>query len=88
LYERTSSQESVNASRQYPFTHKNQQIENLSPISDALYQHVLKTAIPAGHVRAQSLVRDPISPLPADLGWNKGGCKWEVRTDSGFLPLS
>ena len=51
LYERTSSQESVNEAREYLYTCKNRQIEYLPPTSNALYQHVvLRTALQAGHV--------------------------------------
>ena len=89
LYDRTSSQESVNRARQYLFTRKNRQMENLPPTTDALYQHVLRAALQAGHVWAQSLVLDPILPSPEDFGWKKADSKWEVRTHSWCsLPFS
>ena len=69
LYKRTSSEEFVNAVRQYLFTRKNRQMELLFPTCDA------HRIIQAGYIWAHALIRDPVLPLPGDFGWKKADSK-------------
>ena len=50
MYDRGSSESSVNGDRLVLFTQKGRAIENISPTQYALAQHVLRVGYEAGHV--------------------------------------
>ena len=50
VYDRGSSESSVNGERLVLFTHQVREIENIPPTQDALAQHVLRVGYEAGHV--------------------------------------
>ena len=74
MYDRGSSESSVNVERLVLFTKKKgREIENIPPTQDALAQRVLRIGYDAGHVLGQATIKAPQLPRPADLGWT-----WEV----------
>ena len=80
MYDRTSSQESVNQARKELFTKKGRAIDGLPPMQAALIQHTKRAAYQAGHCWGQVIVAAPELPSPGDWGWKKedtGG--WEVN---------
>ena len=80
LYDRTSSQESVNQARKQLFTQKGRAIDGLPPTQAALIQHIKRAAYQAGHCWGQMMVAAPELPSPGDWGWKRketGG--WEVH---------
>ena len=50
VYDRGSSESSVNGERLVLFTQQVKEIENIPPTQDALAQHVLRVGYEAGHV--------------------------------------
>lgn len=79
LYDRTSSQDSVNQARKQLFTQKGRTIDGIPPTQAALIQHTKRAAYQAGYCWAQMMVAAPKLPSPGDWGWNKkdtGG--WDV----------
>ena len=50
MYDRGSSESSVNGERLVLFTQQVKEIENIPPTQDALAQHVLRVGYEAGHV--------------------------------------
>lgn len=80
LYDRTSSQESVNQARKQLFSQKGRAIDGLPPTQAALIQHTKRAAYQAGHCWGQMIVAAPELPSPSDWGWKRkdtGG--WEVN---------
>ena len=73
MYDRGSSESSVNSERLVLFTQKRREIENIPPTQDALAQHVLRVGYEAGHVWGQATIKVPQLPSPSDFGWT-----WEV----------
>ena len=73
MYDRGSSESSVNSERLVLFTQKGREIENIPPTLDALAQHVLRVGYEAGHVWGHAKIKAPQLPSPADFGWS-----WEV----------
>ena len=78
LYDRTSSQVSVNEARKQLFTQKGRAIESLPPTQAALIQHTKRAAYQAGHCWAQMMIAEPELPSPTEWGWNKVEDGWEV----------
>ena len=80
LYDRTSSQMSVNDARMQLFTQKGRTIDGLPPTKAALVQHTMRAAYQAGHCWAQAMVASPELPSPSEWGWNKTtDGEWEVN---------
>ena len=75
MYDRGSSESSVNGERLVLFTQKGREIENIPPTQDALAKHVLRVGYEAGHVwgQTQATIKAPQLQSPADFGWT-----WEV----------
>ena len=73
MYDRGSSESSVNGERLVLFPQQVKEIENIPPTQDALAQHVLRVGYEAGHVWDQATIKAPQFPSPADFGWT-----WEV----------
>ena len=73
MYDRGSSDSSVNGERLVLFTQKGREIENISPTQYALAQHVFRVGYEAGHVWGQTTIKAPHLPSPAEFGWT-----WEV----------
>ena len=76
MYDRTSSQESVNQARKELFTKKDRAIDGLPPTQAALKQHTKRAAYQAGHCWGQVMVAAPELPSPGDWGWKK---RWMGR---------
>ena len=80
LYDRTSSQTSVNQARMELFTHKGRAIDGLPPTQAALIEHAKRAAYQAGHIWGQVMVAVPELPSPGDWGWKrKETAGWEVN---------
>ena len=81
MYDKESSDSSVNKARQTLFTQKGREIENIPPTKDALRQHVLRTGYQAGHVWGQALLKEPQLPSPDEFGWRRqnDSSQWEVK---------
>ena len=80
LYDRTSSQESVNQACKQLFTNKGRGINGLPPTQAAVIQHTERAAYQAGHYWRMMMVAAPELPNPSDWGWKRkdtGG--WEVH---------
>ena len=73
MYDRGSSESSVNGEIRVLFTHKVREIENIPLTQDALAQHVLIVGYEAGHVWGQATIKAPQLRSPANFG-----CTWEV----------
>ena len=75
MYDRGSSENSVNGERLVLFTQKGREIEieNIPPTQDALAQHVLRVWYEAAHMWGQATIKAPQLPSPAYFGWT-----WEV----------
>ena len=80
MYDRGSSDDKVNRTRQTLFTQKGREIENIPPTQDVLYHHFLRVGYQAGHIWGQALHKAPKLPSPAFFGWmrNKELSKWIV----------
>lgn len=79
IYDRTSSDDSVNDARKHLFFQKSRAMDNLPPTQDALIQHTKRAIYQASYCWAQMMVAIPVLPSPADRGWKKkveGG--WEI----------
>lgn len=77
LYDRTSSQSSVNSARRELFCKRNRAIENLPPTQDALINHTKRALYQSG-IWTSSLKSVVHAPSPADWGWTMetGGKRW------------
>jgi len=71
LYDRTSTEESVNQARKLLFSKKGRAIDGLPPTQAALIQHTKRAAYQAGHCWAQMMTAAPELPSPSEWGWNK-----------------
>ena len=69
MYEKTSSEQSVNKCRKDLFSNMSRQIENIPPTNATLLQHTKHANLQAGYVWAHSTVRTPYLPNPQDWGW-------------------
>ena len=69
LYNRTSALSSVNEARKQLFCQGNRKIENIPPSKAALFQHVKRACLQAGHIWGQALIAEPHLPSPSDWGW-------------------
>ena len=76
LYDRSSTNATVDTARKHMFVHKGRQFDNIPPTRAALDQHVLRTAYQAGCVWGQSLVPAPSLPSPQDWGWSLENDQW------------
>ena len=79
LYDRTSSQKSINEARKQLFTQKGRAIDGLPPTQAAFIQHIMRAVFQAGHCWAQIMIAAPELPSPSEWGWNvkaEGG--WEI----------
>ena len=82
LYDRTSTDISVNHARQQLFTKKGRKIDALPPTQAALSEHTKRAAYQAGYVWGQMLVAEPElpPPPPSDWGWKKNAVgQWEAQ---------
>ena len=77
LYNRTSSQTTVNEARQELFSKGNRTIENIPPTQAALLQHTRRAVYQAGHIWGNALVPKPTLPSPSDWGWEKDENRWK-----------
>ena len=78
LYDRTSTETTVNAARRHLFTTKARSIEAMPPTGAALLQHAKRATYQGGHVWGQAHVRAPDLPSPESWGWSKSATKgWE-----------
>lgn len=68
MYDRTSTTGCVNEARKHLFAKKGRTTDAIPPTSDALLQHVKRSAYQAGHVWAQSLIKNAILPSPSENG--------------------
>ena len=71
MYDIVSSLYSVNEARKVLFTCKSRAIDNISPTSAALFQHINRVAYQAGFCWGQALVVSPDIPSPFNWGWKK-----------------
>ena len=71
MYDRTSTEESVNQARKQLFSKKGRAIDGLPPTQDALIQHTKTAAYQAGHCWAQMMIPVTELPSPHEWGWNK-----------------
>ena len=71
MYDRGSSDDSVNMARQTLFTQKGRDIDNVPPTQDALYQHLLRVGYQAGHVWGQALLNTPQLPVQQILAGSR-----------------
>ncbi|KAG5871290.1 hypothetical protein JTB14_030412 [Gonioctena quinquepunctata] len=79
IYDRTSSDDSVDDARKHLFTQKSREIDNMPPTQDALIQHTKSAIYQASYCWAQLMIAIPVLPSPADWGWKEkveGG--WEI----------
>ena len=75
MYDRTSSQQSVNQARKELFAQKGRSIDGIPPTQAALIQHARRAAHQGGHCWGQTMVAAPELPFPFDWGW--------MRKDTG-----
>lgn len=80
LYDRTSSESTVNSARRHLFTTKARSIDAIPPTSAALLQHAKRATYQGGHVWGQAHIRAPDVPSPESWGWKK-------NTTRGWEPL-
>ncbi|CAH0381201.1 unnamed protein product [Bemisia tabaci] len=73
MYDKTSSQTSVNKCRKELFTKKSRFFDGLPPTRAALIQHVLRCAYQAGYCWGQCLEKEQELPDPAIWGWTAAG---------------
>ena len=89
MYDRGSSESSVNGERLVLFTQQVREIENIPPTQDALAQHVLRVGYEACHVWGQTTIKAPQLPSPAGFGWTwevanaQWNMKWMTLTPAG-----
>eukprot|EP00794_Sanderia_malayensis_P014494 gene14494-16001_t len=76
LYDRGSTLESVNATRQMLFSHKNRTLENILPSQGALKQHILRASYQA-NIWNQMLSNLQVLPEPEMCGWEKVDEYWQ-----------
>ncbi|KAK0047156.1 hypothetical protein Bpfe_023427 [Biomphalaria pfeifferi] len=69
LYDRGSNCHDVNSARKYMFTKTGRLIENISPTSEALFQHCKRAIYQGGHIWSQAHERQPVLPDPSDWGF-------------------
>lgn len=69
LYDRSSSEMSVNKARKIMFAEKNRSYDAIPPTREALIQHVRRATYQAGHIWGQALQAKPALPLPITWGW-------------------
>ena len=82
LYDRTSSETSVDEARKDMYCRKNRQIDNIPPTADALYHNTMRCTFIAGYVWGQSLVYTPVLPCPSQWGWKREDDCWEPHWTS------
>ena len=68
LYSRTSNCLTTNECRRELFC-QGRSIDDIPPISAALWKHTLRSRYVAGHVWVQSMFKDRIPPNPENWGW-------------------
>ena len=68
LHSRTSNCLTTNECRRELFC-QGRSIDNIPPISAALWKHTLRSRYVAGHVWVQSMFKDRIPPNPENWGW-------------------
>lgn len=76
LYDKTSSDSSVNVARKQLFCKKGRPIDNIPPTQNALLQHLKRAAYQAGYVWAQSIIANQKLPSPSDWGWQLVKNEW------------
>jgi len=78
LYDKTSSEVSVDLARKYMFTAKGRPIDAIPPTEAALFEHTKRAVHQAGFVWGQMHVRSPDVPSPSSWGWRRSPTlKWE-----------
>ena len=78
MYDRSSTETSVDATRKQIFTSKGRSIDNIPPTSAALFQHTKRATYQGGHIWGQSHICCPDVPSPDSWGWKKGATQeWE-----------
>lgn len=78
LYDRTSTDTSVDVARRRLFTCKGRSIDAIPPTSASLLQHTKRAIYQGGHIWGQSLVRVPDVPTPELWGWKQSALQgWE-----------
>ena len=81
LYDRTSTEMTVNAARKQLFSRKKRLIDNLPPTQATLIEP--RAAYQSGHIWAQMFVPAPTLPSPSEWGWTQtSGGGWEVKWTS------
>ena len=80
LYDKTSSQESVNEARRELFCQKNRKMETIPPTQVALLQHTKRVAYQAGIWTTSNLSLQQ-SPSPEGCGWTLD------KQSSSWLPV-
>ena len=81
--QRTSTLNYVNSDRKHMFT-QNRKINNI-PSHAAPEQHVRIAAYQAVHIWGQSLVADPVVPIPEQGGWNRDECSTSSNYENPAL---
>ncbi len=71
MYDKESSDSSVNRARQILFTQNGREIENILPTKDALRQYVLRAGYQAGNVCGHALLKEPQLPSPNEFAWRR-----------------
>ena len=71
LYDRTSSEDEVNAARKVMFANKGRELDKIPPTRDALVQHSRRAILQASFVWHDMLKPQLSLPSPADWGWEK-----------------
>ena len=81
MYDRGSSESSVNGERLVLFAQHFKEIETIRPTQDALAQHVLRAWYEAGYVWGQATIKAPQLPSPADFGrtWEVANAPWNMK---------
>ena len=75
--QRTSTTGSTSEARKHLFAKKGRTTVAIPPTSDALLQHVKRSAYQAGHVWAQSLIQNANLPSPSEYGWVRNESQWQ-----------
>lgn len=78
LYDRSSSQASVNEARLDLFARKQRSYDSIPPTQAALREHVKRAAYQGGVIWGQATVAAPALSSPAEWGWVKKGALWNV----------
>ena len=78
LFDRTSSQTSIDQARKQLFCQKARAIDCLPPTRAALIQHTKRATYQAGHCWSQMLTAIPVLPSPQHWGWERTDNGWAI----------